>query len=175
MQINMFKNTTKVNSYKRCCILKTRSAYKGIFLFIEDIDGPVQVDTLYIQLISNPSPTPAQTPQSQWHIYPSVLEKWSWSHAHLLLPHDSNRQTSPCISTKRTQEWLDDEIVFFSFLLHSCPESQEHKSLLPPHRCKRHCRRFSRRHSFILIWECWKKVEDTPKARRLQEPRTLTT
>ncbi len=116
--------------------MKTSSAYKGISLFSEDIDGLIQIDILYVQLISNSSPIPPPPDctvfsQSEWHII-HQLRKGEAGHMHNFFPlHGFTppcRQRSPWNSTKKQKKkpkhWLNDKIVFFFPPLLSSWESE---------------------------------------------------
>lgn len=112
--------------------MKTSSAYKGISLFSEDIDGLIQIDILYVQLISNSSPIPPPPDctvftQSKWHII-HQLRKGEAGHMHNFFPLHGFKppcQRSPWNSTKKKKatltEWQD---CFFSPPLLSSWESK---------------------------------------------------
>lgn len=154
---------------KRPCILKTSSAYKGISLFSEDIDGLIQIDILYVQLISNSSPIPPPPDctvftQPKWHII-HQLRKGEAGHMHNFFPlHGFTPpcQRSPWNSTKKTQHWLNDKIVFFPLPLSSWESEAPPKSFHQPASVRRvsrtHCRKHYRHllsHTRALIPMIW--------------------
>lgn len=115
------------------------SAYKGISLFSEDVDGPILIDILYVQLISNSTPNATSpTLHSLYTVlthYSSVKKRWSWSHAQLLPTTQIHTILSGVHELvqkkeKKTMTEWQDCFVFVFLILCSCPESQRlHQSL----------------------------------------------
>lgn len=101
------------------------SAYKGISLFSEDINGPVLIDILYVQFISNPSPDlqSVHSPSDTLFISLKRVELVTCTTSSHYTPFC---QSSSWISTKRNKR------IKRLFLLCSCPESQRLQQSLPP-------------------------------------------
>lgn len=118
------------------------SAYKGISLFSEDVDGPILIDILYVQLISNSTPNATSpTLHSLYTVlthYSSVKKRWSWSHAQLLPTtqiHTILSGVHELVQKKEKKtmtEWQDCFVfVFFNTLLLSWESEAPPKSLPP--------------------------------------------